>query len=93
MIRAWVAAGFRDLEQFWRATPRDVAALIDGARMLAEREHDGRMEAAWVAGMLPRQEKPPRLRELMSKRRRPEKAADAADEYAAWAAWAAAPRG
>lgn len=66
--------------------------MFAGAQLRAEREHDGRMELAWVAGMLPRMEKPPRLRELMSKQRRPAKAAAAVDEFAAWAAWAEASR-
>ena len=53
-------------EGFWRITPRELVARLEGARRRLTAEQDGRAWHAWHVAALMRQEKLPDLASLLS---------------------------
>lgn len=72
MHSEWVASGL-DPERFWKLTPREIARETLSHIRLLEREHDERAWLAWHIAALPRERKFPRLKQLMSQRKKPKK--------------------
>jgi hypothetical protein len=68
--RIYVSYGL-DADSFWRITPREMAARIDGARRRLSSEQDGRAWLSWHIAALSRAEKLPELSEMFETRAAP----------------------
>jgi len=55
-------------DQFWRSTPREVLAFLEGVQLRLEREHQARAWLAWHIAALPRAKRLPKLEDLLGKR-------------------------
>jgi hypothetical protein len=64
--RVYVSHGL-DPESFWRITPREMVARLEGAQRRLTAEHDGRVWLAWHVAAFSRQEKLPDLDTLLSR--------------------------
>jgi hypothetical protein len=77
-----------DPEGFWRITPRELAARLEGARRRFEREQNERSWLAWHIAYLPRTKKPVDLRKMITgKKHQPMRWEE---QLAAWEAYAGA---
>jgi hypothetical protein len=58
-----------DPDRFWRITPREMVAHLEGARERLKAEQDGRAWLAWTTAALSRAQKLPDLESIMSPRK------------------------
>lgn len=79
-----MAAGFAP-ETFWKITPRELKAHLDGASKRLAREHDARAWLAWHTAALPRAKKFPKLSDLQTKK--PARQKTLAEQQAIAMAW------
>lgn len=70
MHRVYVSFGL-DPSGFWRITPREMAARLEGARRRLDHEQDARAWHAWHVAALSRADPLPDLASLMTKSEQP----------------------
>lgn len=69
--RVYVSHGL-DPEGFWRITPREMVARLEGARRRLSAEQDGRAWLAWHVAALSRQTKLPDLSSMFTQQKKQE---------------------
>lgn len=84
-----MAAGLSP-ETFWKITPRELKAHLDGASKRMTREHDARAWLAWHTAALPLAKKFPPLKDLQIGKPAASRRQTWQEQFAAWQGYARA---